>query len=63
MGKTIKSKITMQMVISLVLAIFVCFAYDGGVFPADHSRLDLDPMTRDWWKMAIAKDYKKDAGH
>ena len=46
-----------------VLMYYVCFAYDGGVFPADHSRLDLDPTTRDWWKMAIAKDYKKDAGY
>ena len=38
------------------LMYYVCFAYDGGVFPADHSKLDLDPTTRDWWKMAIAKD-------
>ena len=38
------------------LMYYVCFAYDGGVFPADHSSLDLDPTTRDWWKMAIAKD-------
>ena len=38
------------------LMYYVCFAYDGGVFPADHSKLDLDPTTRDWWKQAIAKD-------
>ncbi len=37
------------------LMYYVCFAYDGGVFPADHSTLDLDPTTRDWWKDAIAK--------
>ena len=38
------------------LMYYVCFAYDGGVFPADHSKLDLDPTTRDWWKMAIAEN-------
>ncbi len=37
------------------LMYYVCFAYDGGVFPADHSKLDLDPTTRDWWKDAVAK--------
>ena len=38
------------------LMYYVCFAYDGGVFPADHSKLDLDPTTRDWWKQAIQKN-------
>lgn len=37
------------------LMYYVCFAYEGGVFPADHSKLDLDPTTRDWWKQAIEK--------
>lgn len=31
------------------LMYYCCLAYDGGVFPADHSSLDLDPTTRDWW--------------
>jgi methyl-accepting chemotaxis protein len=35
------------------LMYYCCFGYDGGVFPADHSTLDLDPTTRDWWKQAI----------
>lgn len=38
------------------LMYYLCFGYDGGVFPADHSTLDLDPTTRDWWKQAIAKN-------
>lgn len=38
------------------LMYYLCFGYDGGVFPADHSKLDLDPTTRDWWKQAIKKD-------
>lgn len=38
------------------LMYYVCFGYDGGVFPADHSQLDLDPTTRDWWKQAIAEN-------
>lgn len=38
------------------LMYYVCFGYDGGVFPADHSKLDLDPTTRDWWKQAIQKN-------
>lgn len=36
------------------LMYYCCFAYDGGVLPADHSTLDLDPTTRSWWKDAIA---------
>lgn len=36
------------------LMYYCCFAYDGGVFPADHSELDLDPTTRDWWKQAVS---------
>ena len=35
------------------LMYYCCFGYDKGVFPADHSDLDLDPSTRDWWKQAI----------
>lgn len=37
------------------LMYYCCFAYDGGVFPADHSSLDLDPTTRGWWIDAIAE--------
>ena len=37
------------------LMYYCCFGYDGGVFPADHSSLDLDPTTRSWWTDAIAK--------
>ncbi len=39
------------------LMYYVCYDYDGGVFPADHSVLDLDPTTRSWWIDAQA------AGH
>lgn len=35
------------------LMYYCCFGYDGGAFPANHSSLDLDPSTRDWWKDAI----------
>lgn len=35
------------------LMYYCCFGYDGGVFPADHSTLDLDPTTRDWWISAV----------
>lgn len=38
------------------LMYYCCFGYNGGVFPADHSELDLDPSTRDWWKTALEKD-------
>ncbi len=38
------------------LMYYICFGYDGGVFPADHSVLDLDPTTRGWWKMAIEEN-------
>ena len=31
------------------LMYYVCYDYDGGVYPADHSVLDLDPTTRSWW--------------
>ena len=31
------------------LMYYVCYDFDGGVFPADHSVLDLDPTTRGWW--------------
>ena len=35
------------------LMYYCCFGYDGGVFPADHSKLDLDPSTRGWWTDAV----------
>lgn len=38
------------------LMYYCCLGYDGGVFPADHSKLDLDPTTRGWWKEAIEED-------
>lgn len=31
------------------LMYYCCYDYDGAVFPADHSVLDLDPTTRGWW--------------
>ena len=37
------------------LMYYCCFGYNGGVLPADHSSLDLDPTTRGWWIDAIAK--------
>jgi methyl-accepting chemotaxis protein len=36
------------------LMYYLCLGYDGGVFPADHSTLDLDPTTRSWWIDAVA---------
>lgn len=36
------------------LMYYCCLGFDGGVFPADHSSLDLDPTTRGWWKDAIS---------
>lgn len=38
------------------LMYYCCFGYDGGVFPADHSSLDLDPTTRGWWQLAISQN-------
>ena len=35
------------------LMYYCCFGYNGGVLPADHSDLDLDPSTRDWWTQAL----------
>lgn len=37
------------------LMYYCCLAYDGGVFPANHSSLDLDPTTRGWWIDAVEK--------
>lgn len=37
------------------LMYYCCFGYNGGVLPADHSKLDLDPSTRSWWIEAISK--------
>ncbi len=31
------------------------FEYDKSVNPADHSAIDLDPTTRDWWGQAVSK--------
>lgn len=38
------------------LMYYCCFGYDKGVYPADHSELDLDPRERGWWKQAIAEN-------
>lgn len=38
------------------LMYYCCFAYDKGVYPADHSELDLNPTERGWWKQAIAEN-------
>lgn len=37
------------------LMYYCCFGYNGGVLPANHSSLDLDPTTRSWWTDALAK--------
>ena len=37
------------------LMYYFCFGYNGGVLPADHSSLDLDPATRSWWTDAVSK--------
>ena len=37
---------------SAALMYYVCYDYDGAVFPADHSTIDLDPTSRGWWKDA-----------
>lgn len=36
------------------LMYYLCLGYNGGVFPANHGELDLDPSTRDWWTSAIS---------
>lgn len=41
---------------SNALMYYCCFGYDGGVFPADHSTLDLDPTTRGWWQLAMSQN-------
>lgn len=38
------------------LMYYCCFGYDNGVYPADHSKLDLNPAERDWWKQAIEEN-------
>jgi methyl-accepting chemotaxis protein len=40
----------------VALMYYLCLGYDGGVFPADHSTIDLDPTTRSWWNDALAAD-------
>lgn len=37
------------------LMYYVCFEYNKSVFPADHSEVDLDPTSREWWKAAMEK--------
>lgn len=37
------------------LMYYCCFGYNGGVLPANHSSLDLDPTTRSWWSDALAE--------
>lgn len=36
------------------LMYYCCYGYNGGVMPADHSTLDLDPTTRSWWTDAVS---------
>lgn len=38
------------------LMYYCCFGYNGGVLPADHSQLDLDPTTRSWRTEAVSKN-------
>ena len=38
------------------LMYYCCFGYAGGAFPADHSKVDLDPTTREWWKRAVEEN-------
>ena len=45
-----------QQNVAATLTVTPCWCYGS-------ETMDLDPTTRDWWKMAIAKDYKKDAGY
>lgn len=37
------------------LMYYCCFGYNGGVLPANHSSLDLNPTTRSWWTDALAE--------
>lgn len=34
---------------------YVCFEYNKSVILADHSTIELDPTTRDWWKACMEK--------
>lgn len=34
---------------------YVCFEYNKSVILADHSTIELDPTTRDWWKDCMEK--------
>lgn len=38
------------------LMYYCCFGYNGGVLPADHSQLDIDPTTRSWLTDAVSKN-------
>lgn len=38
------------------LMYYCCFGYAGGVLPADHSQLDLDPTSRSWWEECISEN-------
>ena len=33
---------------------YCAFGYDGGLYPADHSKVDMDPSTREWYQNAVA---------
>lgn len=35
------------------LMYYCCLGYNGGMMPADHSKVDLDPTTREWWQQAV----------
>ncbi len=57
-GSKNKNKIMNYLSVNLennesALMYYYCEDYDGGVFPADKSKLDLDPTTRSWWTAAF----------
>lgn len=37
------------------LMYYLCFEHNKSVFPANHSKVDLDPTTRSWWIAAMEK--------
>lgn len=38
------------------LMYYVCFDYVGGVYPADHSEVGIDPAERNWWILAMEEN-------
>jgi methyl-accepting chemotaxis protein len=36
------------------LMYYLCFGYEGGVYAADRSAIDIDPNTRSWWTDSVA---------